>query len=131
MSRYLLESLRRTYAAAHAELVERTGGDHHVRRELVCAQMETIENAIEAALRRYDEPDPIPDTRFRVEWEIPVMLYWGWSKGDPGSYDTPRDWPHLEDETVMLGEHDITEMLSPEALADVREAMLRDMEAGE
>ncbi len=92
------------------------------------------------------EPDPIPDVRlvvpdtgyvrqaartdYHMEHAIPVMLHWKWSKGYAGDPDTPDDPPHLEDVTVILGETDITDLLPADMLADVREAMLRDMEAG-
>ena len=88
-----------------------------------------LHGAVERALVEERTPDPIPNTRHNMEQEIPAMLYWNWSKGYSGDPDTPADPPGLEDVTVMLGEHDITGMLSPEALADVREAMLRAMEA--
>ena len=75
-------------------------------------------------------PDPVFKTDHSMEHGLPGMLYWNWSKGCTGDPDTPDDPPHLEDVAVMLGENEITDLLSPEQLADVREAMLRDMEAG-
>ena len=73
----------------------------------------------------------VPETDSDMEYELPVMLYWNLSEGYIGDPHTPDDPPHLEDVRVMLGEHDITDLLPADMLADVREAMLRDMEAGQ
>jgi len=59
------------------------------------------------------------------------MCHWNWSKGERRTWDSPGEPAHLEDVAVMLGENEITDLLSPEALADVHDAMLREMEAGE
>ena len=96
-----------------------------------CTCGDRIPGALVLALVAPVVPDPIPITDSEMEHELSVVLYWNWSKGYTGDPDTPDDPPHLEDVTVMLGEHDITDLLAPDVLADVREAMMRDMEAGQ
>ncbi len=89
-----------------------------------------MESKNQEAQKQVELGDPIPDTPYSMEYEISVMFYWDWSKGERRTWDSPGEPAHLEDVTVMLGEHDITEMLSPEVLVNVHEAMLQEMEYG-
>ncbi len=123
-----LNVIRRNLGTLLNTLALKTG---MVSRSFVSGRVCDIREVLDETISATYDPDPTPNTTHNMEHPLPTMLYWNWSEGYTGDPDTPDDPPHLEDVTVMLGEHDITSLLPADVLADVREAMLRDMEAGQ
>jgi len=60
--------------------------------------------------------------------EITATLYWDWTEGDPGTWDTPPDPPHPEDVELRLQGHmiDIDKYL----MRHLRRVITRYMEDG-
>jgi len=102
---------------------------HRSALKAIQKAIEPIRGAVNRALADDAAPDPIPDTAYHDDYELSVNIHWNWSKGDPGSHDTPADPAGAEDVSVTLGGHDITAMVPESELRYIcEELIVRRME---